>query len=187
MSVNVVYVPDTGHVVGALSATGAAPPATATLPDGSAGPIDPGGLVGAALPIRVTVAPGNIATIPLAAKGLAVHSADDEPGVFAEPLAFAVQTVAGAEPKPALAPLPELTAPAFTKDGIEVTVPIANTTQVSKVIVYVADGQTIHSATAELAIRDTSVTLPVKVTAGDYGVLVLVSGWAGFLAKVTAK
>jgi hypothetical protein len=174
MTLYVVYVPETGHVVGALNATGApAPP-------------DVGALVGAALPMRISVG-GDVTTLPLRANLLALHKADDEPGVFADPMAFGVEQVSGADPKPTLVELLsaeelELT---FTTNSLVVTVPVPNASQDSAVLALISDGQDTHVRLGEIPAEGDSVELPVTVPNGTHGVLVLVAGWAGVLTTET--
>src|SRR5215470_9714074 len=198
MSLFVVYVPDTGHVVGALNATGAALSAGAALPGGvalSAGAALPGGaalsagvgsLVGDALPMRVSLSNGEVAELALRAGQLAVLAADDEPAVFADPLAFGVELVPNAPPKPALLRLAtwssnELT---LTSDGLVVKVPVANQSRISKVLALISDGQDTLVLTGEIPAQQDTVTLPVTVRSGVHGALVLVAGWAGRLEAV---
>jgi hypothetical protein len=179
MTLYVVYVSDTGHVVGAVNATGAAIP----LAD-AAKPIDPGLLVGEALPLRISLEAGEIATLSLSARDLAVHTPDDEPGVFVDPLASGVE---GDDPKPALMRLPTWDTPlAFTSAGLVVTVPVVASHDTS-VLVLVSEGQETFVRPGTITAGSGDVTLPVTVSAGAHGVLVLVAGWAGRLEAVTQQ
>jgi hypothetical protein len=182
MSLFVVYVPDTGHVVGAVNAIGAAPPAVVDSR------VDPGWLVGAELPLRVSLGVGEIAVLPLLARDLAVHAADDEPGVFADPLAFGVEQVQTQPPKPALVRLASWsTALEFANGGLSVEVPVADETQVTPVLALISEGQDTHVLAGEIAMGVKKVTLPVTVGSGPHGVLVLAAGWVGRLEKVEAS
>jgi hypothetical protein len=177
MSLLVVYLPDTGHVVGAVSAIGAVPPGD------DAGPAP---LVGDALPLRVSVGAGEVASLGLPARELAVHEADDEPRVFADPLAFGVEQVPGQKPKPALVRLAALAEdPTFTADGLVIRVPVANASQDTPVLALVAEGHDIHVLAGRIAAGEESVELPVTVPVGTHGVLALVTGWSGVLRAVT--
>jgi hypothetical protein len=181
MSLFVVYTPDTGHVVGAIDSTGA-PPLPPADPTGAVA-ADP--LVGKALPLRVSVGAGEIATLSLPVRELAAHAPDDEPGVLAEPLSFGVEQVAGQPPKPALVPLLEWTGGLeFSQDGLKVTLPVAPT-QDTQVVALVSDGDGTKTASGQLAAGTTLVELAVAVDSGVHGVLVLVAGWVGRLEAVT--
>ncbi len=178
MTLSVVYVPDTGHVVGALSVTGAQ------------GPDQVATLVGPALPLRVAIGDGETAVLSLRSGRLAAFTADDEPGVFADPLAFGVEQVVGVDqsvvPKPALLGLPALTAlPTLDDTGLTVSVPNPDDTQDTSVLVLISDGQDTLVVPSAIARGNTSVTVPASVDSGPHGVLVLVAGWAGTLAAVT--
>jgi len=184
MSLSVVYVPDTGHVVGALSATGA------TMPTGPTGHTDAGSLLGSlvgdALPVRVSLGEGEVAELALRAGQLAVLAADDEPAVFADPLAYGVESVPDAPPKPALLRLASWsTGLTLTTERLVVTVPVANQSQTTKVLALVSDGQDTLVLAGEIPVQQDMVTLPVTVRSGRHGVLVLVAGWAGRLEALT--
>jgi len=179
MTLYVVYVPDTGHVVGAVNAIGAALP----LADGVT-PIDPALLVGDALPLRISLEPGEITTLSLSARELAVHLPDDEPGVLGDPLAFGVE---GTDPKPALVRLPTWdTQLSFTSAGLLVTVPV-DASQDTPVLALVSEGQDTLVRPGTITAGSREVTLPVTVSAGQHGVLVLVAGWAGRLEEVAQQ
>jgi len=173
MSLYVVYVPETGHVVGAVDAVGVPRPE------------DPAALVGAALPLRVPTAPGELASLPLPARDLAVHAPDAQPGVFADPLAYGVEQVDDADPKPALTRLREWgEEPTFTPDSLVVTVPVADASRPTPVLVLVTGGQDVRVLHGEIPAGQDAVELAVTVSAGNYGVLALVAGWAGALTTV---
>ncbi|WP_199565678.1 hypothetical protein [Spongiactinospora rosea] len=177
MSLRVVYVPDTGHVVGAVAATGAAPV------DVEAG-AEP--LVGAALPLRVPVGVGEIATLPLPARDLAVHEADDEPRVFAEPLGYGVRQVPGQRPRPALVRLRTSDQDlSFTASGLVITLTATSVSEDTPVLALVAEGTDVHVLAGRIPAGRDTVTLPVSVPSGTYGVLALVTGWTAALRAVT--
>lgn len=180
MTQSVVYVPDTGHVVGALGLTG--PRAVADI----------GALVGPALPLRVLLGGGETAVLSLRDRQLAALAADDEPGVFADPLAFGVEQVTGADQtvtaKPALLRLaPWFTQLEFDGTGLVIRVPVADGTQDTPVLALVSAGEETVLLAGAIARGQTSLTLPVTVDSGPHGVLVLVAGWAGRLEPVTKQ
>lgn len=180
MTLSVVYVPDTGHVVGALGVTGEAAPGTVDV------------LVGPALPLRVALEDGETAVLSLLARQLAALAADDEPDVFADPLVFGVEQVESTNSdviaKPALLRLPPLTTPPdFDANGLLVTVPQADGTRATEVLALVSLGAETRVLTGAIEPGKTSVTLPVAVDDGPHGVLVLVAGWAGRLESVTKQ
>ncbi|MGB3441550.1 MAG: hypothetical protein WBA97_22610 [Actinophytocola sp.] len=180
MTLSVVYALDTGHVVGAVAVTGDAEPGTV------------GVLVGPALPLRVVLEDGETAVLSLRDRQLAAHAADEEPGVFADPLVFGVEQVentnSGVTAKPALLRLPPLsTPPEFNAIGLHVTVPQAVGTQATKVLALVSLGAETRALTGAIEPGETSVTLPVAVDDGPHGVLVLVAGWAGRLESVNKQ
>lgn len=177
MTLSVVYVPDTGHVVAALAVNGV------QAPD------DVSALVGSALPLRVAVSGGETVELALRAAKLAGLAADDEPGVFADPLAFGVDQVTTADqqvvPRPTLVGLDPLTDP-LTLDatGLTVTVPRIDPVKDNPVLVLISDGPDTLAVPWLLPKGDKTVTIPVTVDDGQHGVLVLVAGWAGTLQAV---
>jgi hypothetical protein len=177
MTLFVVYVPETGHVVGAVDSIGATP--SPPPPDNA----DPAPLVGAALPLRVSL---DTAAVSLPARELAAHSPDDEPDVLTGPLAFGVEQVPGQQPKPALVLLREWTAVLTLNDqGLSVTIPTADDVNITHVVAFVTEGQDTRMTSGDIKVGATNVVLPVAVADGSHGVLVLVTGWAGQLAAVT--
>lgn len=178
MTLYVVYAPATGHVVGAVNAVGV------TLPDDAG----VGSLVGRELPLRVNTGAGEVAVLPLAAGDLAVHAPDDQPGVFADPLAFGVEQVPGAKPRPALRELPSWENPdlVFSTDSLVVTLPFEVTVQ-TPVLALVAVGESVRVLPGSIQPGGESIQLGVTVSAGSYGVLVLVAGLAGVLTRVEKK
>ncbi|QLH26573.1 hypothetical protein [Streptomyces sp. Rer75] len=185
MALTVVYAADTGHVVGALALTGA------RTGVGTGAPPEVADLVGSALPLRVSLDDGRIATLPLSARELAVASVDDEPGALADPLSFGVEVTTDGKPKPALVRLaswpdnPDNIA--LAADGLTLTVQVA-VARPTPVVALVSDEQNTHVLAGEIPAQQTQVKLPVTLVAGSvHGVLVLAAGWAGQLRteKVT--
>jgi hypothetical protein len=172
MSVFVVYVKDTGHVVGAVKALGATLPTVAEL-------------VGDELPLRVSLGPGQVVSLALQAADLAVHEADDEPGVFLDPLAFGVEQVQGQAPKPALLSLHKsIKTVEFKGAGLHVEVdPKVN--QDTPVRALVSYGQTATPLLRGKINKDAvDTTLVTPVDQDPHGVLLLVADSAGRLEKV---
>ncbi|MBE1493306.1 hypothetical protein H4696_000406 [Amycolatopsis lexingtonensis] len=170
MSVFAVYESSTGNVVGAVKAIGTPLPAADAL-------------VGAALPVRLSLKSGEVVTLSLAGRELAVHEADDQPAVFVEPLAYGVTRVTGQPVKPALAKLAELPAPAFDGAGLLVTVP-EKTSEPLAVFALVSEGGDTLPLRGTIKEGADRVSLPVTVSAGAHAVLVLVAGRAGRLEEV---
>lgn len=175
MSLFVVFVPRTGHVVGAVNAIGATPPADAVS------------LVGAELQLRLLLSTGETAVISLAGKELLKHTPDDQPEVFTNPLAFGVEQVAGAEPKPALAELTPWTGGlSFGDDTFTVMLPTP-VSALTEVTALVNDGQGTLTASTTMQVGARAVDLPIAVAGGTTcGVLVLVAGWVGRFEEVVA-
>lgn len=182
MTLFVVYAPKTGHIVGAVDAIGV----PALAPPGSSGTVDAGQLVGAALPLRVHLSAGQLAVLSLPTRELAAHTPDDEPAVLTDPLAFGVERVEnGQTPKPALVRLPAWTNRLeFTPAGLSVTIPTPNQVRNTPVVAFVGEGQDTRMASGDIKAGEMTVVLPVAVEDGTYGVLVLVTGWAGRLEAV---
>lgn len=183
MTLFVVYTPETGHVVGAIDSIGA----PALAPPGPSGTVDPGPLVGAALPLRVSLGAGEPAVVSLPARELAAHAPDDEPAVLTDPLAFGVEQVGnGRPPKPALERLRTWSGGlVLTSVGLTVTIPAPDQVNVTHVVAFVSQGQDTRMVSGDIRAGDTTVMLPVAVEDGVHGVLVLVTGWAGRLEAVT--
>ena len=182
MPLSVVYTPETGHVVGAVTAIGA----PALAPPGQSGTVDPGPLVGTALPLRVFLGADEPAIVSVPASELAAHAPDDEPAVLTDPLAFGVEQVAGGQPpKPALLRLRTWSGGlAFTPVGLSVTIPVPDQVNVTHVVALVTEGQDTRMTSGDIRAGDTTVVLPIAVEDGTHGVLVLVTGWAGRLEAV---
>jgi hypothetical protein len=177
MTLHVVYSPDTGHVLGAVNAIGVALSADA----------DATALIGNALPLRVSVGDGKIDTLSFRARDLAVHTPDDEPSVFDDPLAFGVDQIQDSKPKPALARLTpwdeELT---FTTNSLVITVPVP-VSQDTPVLALVLDGEGTRVAPGTIPAGQDTTEIPATVPVGTHGVLVLVTGWTGVLKAVTKQ
>ncbi|MFF8958582.1 hypothetical protein [Streptomyces sp. NPDC014894] len=176
MTLSAVYVADTGHVVGALSLTGADAPA------------DVAALVGGALPVRVSLGGGRTVTLSLPARRLAVLAADDEPGVLADPLAHGVDRPAEGAPRPALLRLASWSeGVSLAGDGLTVTLPLA-VNRAAPVVALISDGQDTRLLAGEIPEGAAGVTLPVTLPPGsEHGVLVLVTGWAGRLLRTAVR
>ncbi|GII66863.1 hypothetical protein Skr01_69480 [Sphaerisporangium krabiense] len=172
MALSVVYVADTGHVAGALALTGAGAPA------------DVAAVVGAELPLRVSLGEGRVASLPLSVRRLALAPADDEPGVFGGPLAFGVELTSDGRAKPALARLAPWTTPlSLAKDRLTVVLPVA-ATRLTPVLALLSDGRETHVAAGEIPPGGDRAELPVALDSGPHGVLVLVTGITGRLEKL---
>lgn len=172
MSLFVVYVKETGHVVGAIRAIGVTAPTVAAL-------------VGDGLPLRVLLDVGKIATLVLKPADLAVHEADDVPDVFLNPLAYGVEQVQDDQPpKPALVLLSKSNQPLkFENPGLTVAVdtPVNENTAVRVLISY---GEATNLLRGQINKDDKNTTLSTAVDDDPHGVLVLIPGWAGRLEKV---
>lgn len=174
MSVFAVYEAKTGGVVGAVRAIGVPVPSAAAL-------------VGAALPVRLSLASGEVAVLSLPGGELAVHDADDQPAVFADPLAYGVTKVEDQPPKPALAKLAVLPdGPAFDNTGLVVGLP-GDAAVGTPVFALVANGDETLPLSGTITAGTDHVALPVTVDKGKHAVLVLVAGWAGRLEEVEKK
>jgi len=174
MSLSVVYVEDTGHVVGAVALTGASPGA------------DVGSLAGAELPLRLALGSGNMSTLSLPDKRLAALAADDEPGVFAEPLSFGIELGADGKPKPSLVRLaPWDKAFVLTADTLTVNLQ-QEATRITPIMVLLSGDPETHLFTGEIQAGAGSAGFQVSLTTGDeHAVLVLVEGQAGRFETVT--
>jgi hypothetical protein len=175
MSLSVVYVEDTGHVVGAVALTGASPGA------------DVASLVGPELPLRLTLGSGNVSTLSLPDKRLAVLAADDEPGVFAEPLSFGIEPGPD-KPKPTLVRLaPWDKAFVLTADTLTVNLQLV-TTRITPIMVLISGDPETHLFIGEIPAGEGSAEFQVSLTRGDeHAVLVLVEGQAGRFEAVTVQ
>jgi len=183
MTLFVMYVPETGHVVGAVNANGVTPRTIPNPANGSS--VDPAWLVGTALPMRVAVGPGEFAAVSLPAGELKVHTPDDQSDVFTNPLRYAVE-LAGTTPQPALVRLPLWSGGLeFVATGLRVEVP-EPATKVTQVLAWISDGEDTLGVPWEIAVGAKETTIPMTVDSGPHAVLVQVAGWAGRLEKVTA-
>lgn len=175
MSLFVVFVRKTGHVVGAVNAIGATPPADAAA------------LVGAELPLRLSLGTGETVTVPLSSDDLEKHTPDDEPAVFTDPLAYGVEQVTGADPKPALVGLTPWTGGLSFGDETLVVMLPTPVSAPTEVVAFVTDGEDTLTASATIR-TGKAVDLPISVASGTtHGVLVLVAGWVGRFEEVTAE
>lgn len=180
-----MYVPETGHVVGAVNANGVTPRMIPNPPPATGFSVDPTWLVGAALPMRVAVGPGELAAVSLSAGELKVHTPDDEPRVLIEPLRYAVE-LAGGTPQPSLVRLPAWSGSVeFVDTGLQVTVP-ETVTEETLVLAWISDGEDTLDVSRKIPAGGTGTTIPVTVDSGPHAVLVQVTGWASTLEKVTA-
>lgn len=183
MTLFVTYVPETGHVVGAVNANGVTPQLIDDPTNGSS--VDPAWLVGTALPMRVRVGPGEFEVVSLLADQLNVHAPDDDPRVFAELLRYAVELV-GTTPQPALLRLPEWSGGVeFVANGLRVEVP-EPATEPTLVLAWISDGEKTLKVSRDIAAGTKETTIPVTVDPGPHAVLVQAAGWAGRLEKVDA-
>lgn len=173
MTLFVAYVPRTGHVVGAVNAIDATPPAGAAA------------LVGEALPMRISLSTGETAVIPLESGALDTHAADDEPAALTEPLTFGVE--GSPDPKPALVELTSWSGGLSFGDGT-LTVMLPRQVSVNtEVLAFVSDeGGTLRDS-ATMLVGARAVDLAIDVAPDStHGVLVLVAGWVGRFEEVTA-
>lgn len=167
MSLYVVYVSDTGHVVGAVTASGATAPGDTVE-----------AVVGDALRLRVAVGT-QVTAFSLPAGELALLPADDEPGVFDNPLRYGVEP-----PKPSLVSLKPGVQLTLGADGLSVALPTP-ASRTTRVLALVSDGQEIHKFVDEIGTGQSTAVITVAVPDGTHAVLVLVAGWAGRLTTVT--
>ena len=167
MTLSVVYVAETGHVVGAQALTGV---------DAAT---DLAALVGTELPLRKSLDTGEIAVVPLRARLLGAGPVDDEPGVFADPLAFGADLEDDVL-KPALLRLAPWDDPLeLNEKTFDVTVPVA-VTQPTRVVVLIADDPDAHLLTGEIPAESTTLKFQVDLKKDDvHAVLVLVAGQVG--------
>jgi hypothetical protein len=179
MSLFVVYVQKTGHVVGAVSATGASTPASAAA------------LVGNALPMRVRLGGGSLVELLLPNGELLAHEADDNPEALVDPLRFGVELVPGSGtddppvPKSALPKLNEWSGGlAFDEVGLVVTLPTPIGDKAG-VFALISGEDGTHLRIGDIQAGGSKTTLPLTVAEEtSRGVLVLVTGWAGRLEEV---
>jgi hypothetical protein len=173
MSLSVVYAVDTGHVLGALSLTGAS------------APTDVAALTGTALPLRITAKlSGKALEVPVSARRLGAAAVDDEPGAFADPLSFGVELTPDGKPKPALAQLsPWTNTDPLTLTTSELTVKLpAPVTRATPVLVLISGDAEPYVVSGEIQAQQQQVGVQVKLQNGEeHGVLVLVAGWTGRL------
>ncbi|XVU28351.1 hypothetical protein ACQPZJ_15295 [Actinoplanes sp. CA-054009] len=171
MALSVVYTPETGHVLGAVTSIGA--PETA----------DPATLAGAALPLRVSLGAAEPAVVSVPARELAAHVPDDEPAVLTDPLAFSVE-----KPGTGLVRLRTWTEGlSFTPAGLSVKLPTTDNVNATHVVAFVTEGPETRTTSGDIKAGDDTVELPIAVANGPHAVLVLATGWAGRLEAVTKQ
>ncbi|GAB3158835.1 hypothetical protein GCM10027258_70930 [Amycolatopsis stemonae] len=171
MSVFAVYESSTGTLVGAVKAIDVPVPVAAAL-------------VGDALPVRLPLSTGEVATLALPGGELAVHEADDQPAVFVEPLTYGVALQPNQQPKPTLVKLAKVTEPLkIDATGLVVKLP-EKPAQDTAVFALVSDGTDTLPLRGTITKDNDHVALPVTVGPGAHAVLVLVAGRAGRLTEV---
>jgi|tagenome__1003787_1003787.scaffolds.fasta_scaffold19979983_1 hypothetical protein len=174
MSVTVVHVPRTGHVVGALSGTGlAAEPEVSDL-------------VGAGLVVHLWTEDHAVVDLPLPADALVCTTLPKVQGPIIEPMAHGLSesTTGG----PTLTRLTDWRSgqPTLTLTNAQLTLELpAPVTEDTDVLVVVSGA----AAPLEGTIDDgkNQVVLPVTSTAGAHGVLALVPGRFGWLDLYTVS
>jgi hypothetical protein len=189
MGLSVVYATDTGHVLGAVASVGAAGPAPAAED-----------LVGKELPLPVTLADGKVASMAFPLSLLAVAAVDDQPAALVVPWAFGVDVVGG-KPKPALAalapfqdgggplgPVPGGVTVTAASGGVTVALPAPASTGLA-VLAMVASATTSRGPlSGTVGSGQAAVSFPMPLDVGaQYGVLVLVAGWRGWVNRVTVS
>lgn len=174
MSLSVVYVAETGHVVGAVSLTGG------TLSTEAAS------FVGNRLPLRIALDADRTAELPLRADQLGAGVVDDEAAVFVEPLTFGVEltTEDPPRPKPALLRLQSAVSAKLSETDVTVTLddPVTRTT---RVLVLVSDGQTPALFAEDILPGANAAKFLTTLKKGTFGVLTLVAGRIGTLKSET--
>jgi hypothetical protein len=179
MSLSVVYMAETGHVVGALAMTGATAPTEVES------------FVGNRLPLRIALGPGNLAELPLRDRELAVAVVDDEAAVFVEPLVFGVEMTGDIppQPKPALLRLGPLSGYQVSVTAAKVTVTLdIPVVRLTRVFVMISDGQDTTRHDTDIVAGQTTAEFSVSLKAQDrVGLLALVTGYAGRFEAVTVS
>ncbi|MGN9908580.1 hypothetical protein ACTMTJ_13640 [Phytohabitans sp. LJ34] len=161
MSLTVAYATDTGHVLGAIAASG---------------PVASRDLVGDGLPLWVSRQDGTVDDLTVPAARLSVAAVDDEPGALVAPRDYEVPDGAGA-----LRTLAPWTGGiTLAADGVTVTVsrPV---TEPAAVLVALAG---VPPLLGRIGTGERETTIGVRVGEGKHGVLVLVKGWVGRLELV---
>jgi len=167
MTLSVVYVAQTGHVVGARGVTG------------EDAVTDLASLIGTELTLRKSLETGDLAAVSLRPGQLAAGSVDDEPRVFAGPLTFGAD-VEGGVLKPALLELsPWHDGLALKETTFEVSVPVAVGPATPVVVLLAGDAGTTL-LTGEIPAQGKTVAFQVDLKKDDvHAVLVLVAGQTG--------
>lgn len=161
MSLTVAYATDTGHVLGAIAASG---------------PMASDDLFGEGLPLWVSRQDGTVDDLTVPAARLSVAPVDDQPGVLVAPRDYEVPDEGGA-----LRTLAPWTGGiTLAADGVTVTVsrPV---TEPAAVLVALPGGPPLLG---RIGAGEQKTTLGVRIEAGKHGVLVLVKGWVGRLELV---
>jgi hypothetical protein len=169
VTVTVVYESETRHVLGVLSVTGGgAPPDAAPL-------------VGPGLPARVVTRDRSAvvdATVP--AERLRTAVVEDTPGLLADPYAFAVEIVNGEARSRLLSLAPWREGSGVTVDSHGVHVVLGRgVPEGTRMLVVLATEDGPAGMWPGHLPTDGSVDLEATLAPGGYGVLTLVSGYAG--------
>ena len=166
MSLTVVHVPATGHVVGAITGTGL--PDEPALTD----------LVGPdALVLHLRTGDNNVAELRLPVADLAVATVPDPLNALVTPMAYQFDKTG-----PKLAKLSDSLVSsnpvALTNNAVTVTVSTAVTEDTAVVVVLGTDQPPL---TDTLAKNSSTLTLPTSLDPGTYAVLLLMAGQFGLL------
>jgi hypothetical protein len=165
MSLTVVHVPATGHVVGAITGTGL--PAEPALTD----------LVGPdALVLHLRTGDNTVAELRLPVADLDVATVPDPLNALVTPMAYKFDKT-GPKLVKLAASLVSTHPVALTTSAVTVTVPAV--TEDAAVMVVLGTDQ--PPLTDTLANGGTSLTLPTSLDPGTYAVLLLVAGRFGVL------
>jgi len=179
MSVTVVHVPRTGHVVGTLTGVGLAAEPEVT------------DLVGAGLVLHLWTEDHAVVDLPLPADALACTTLPRVPGPVIEPMAHGLLLPPGGPTSTGDPTLTSLTDWRLGQPAIELTkaqltlalpAPVGTATDI---LVVVSGAAAPLKAT--IAAQQTQVVLPVTSTAGPHGVLALVPGRVGWLDLYTVR
>jgi hypothetical protein len=165
VTTHAVFAADTGHVLGAVTVNGG--------PDRAPAVVD---LVGDELPLRATLPDGNLVEVPVRASRLNAAAIEDAPGdLFVTPLSFAVAT-GKALNQPA--PAPDVS---FNGKTLTVTLQPAPAAATTALVLVSGDRGFQQPVAAGAA----TVKIAVSLATGEYGVLVLVPGFAARLDRFT--
>jgi len=170
VSLTVVHVPATGHVVGAITGTGL--PDEPALTD----------LVGPdALVLHLRTGDNTVAELRLPVASLAVATVPDPLNALVAPMAYQIDK---SGPKLVLLSNSLLTthSVALTTNAVTVTLKAAVSEDTAVVVVLGADQPPL---TGTLAKNSATLTLPTSLDSGTYAVLLLVAGQFGLLGVFT--